>query len=88
MKKITKEMQNQQNLRKDCGICKEGEGQASNKEGEANLAGKLSELADRLNQEAKECAVCIAEGDGEGQPTGMAGPGGGHSDCRRGPPAT
>lgn len=77
MKKITKEMQNQQNFRKDCNICKEGEGQDGNKEGEANLAGKLSELAKRLDEEAKEClAECEGEGDGA---SGRPGPGGGHS---------
>lgn len=64
LKKVNKGMQDQNEASKDCELCqgelKEGDG----KEGIGKLAARLSELAKRLDQEAKECENCM-EGEGD-----------------------
>lgn len=79
LKKMTKEMQKQQLDRGACAPCQASGDKASHQSGEGNLAGKLSDLAKRLDKEGKEFATLIAIGDGPGGNGGVS-EGGGKSD--------
>ena len=64
LKEITKEMQKQQNARRACTASESSGQKPSDKEGEKDLANKLSALAERLDKEAKEC-IGVAESESD-----------------------
>jgi hypothetical protein len=67
LKGLAKEMKNQQGERKQCSANKPGGSKPGDKEGEGNLEGKLSALAQRLDKEAKVCLMALKTGGKPGK---------------------